>query len=84
MPHSKFVGSAPKDLAKVFAKEPCDCFAHHCARRLSEFAPLYAATVGCQLGSEPQSVLETRVIAAKKLFDKMFEIVGGWDIYVTA
>jgi hypothetical protein len=83
MPHPKFVGSAPNDLAKVFAKDPCDCLAHHWASRLSEFAPLYAATVACQLGSDPQSVLETRAIVAEDELAETFRNCKEGGLYVT-
>jgi hypothetical protein len=70
IPHSKFVGSEPNDLANVFAKEPCCCWPHHCASWLSQFAPLYAVMLACQAGSDPQSVLEKRAIVGKKMLDE--------------
>lgn len=65
IPHSKEFTWFPKDLPSSFAKEVYGdkvMFFHQLLSSWSVFAAMYAETVGCQLGSEPQSPRGTSVI----------------------
>ena len=65
IPHSKEFTWFPKDLPSSFAKEVCGdkvMFFHQLLSSWSVCAAMYAETVGCQLGSEPQSPRGTSVI----------------------
>jgi hypothetical protein len=65
IPHSKEFTWFPKDLPSSFAKEVCGdktMFFHQLLSSWSVFAAMYAETVGCQLGSEPQPPRGTSAI----------------------